>query len=179
MVYRPLRYEQMMRAAEAHDVKARRMFGGMGVYTGEKMFAFLVGEEVGFKLAPDDLAQASRALGESRFVQLREATLSGFDERTFKADLAIQPADAGGLLIEVHALTMQALAASPLSATLPPNWARVGDSASAPAVRSSSQDETTLPRRQSSAMSVRSRSKRCSSGKSAEFLPRSTSKPSA
>lgn len=68
--------------------------------------------------SPDDLAQASRALGESRFVQLREATLSGFDERTFKADLAIQPADAGGLLIEVHALTMQALAASPLSATL-------------------------------------------------------------
>ena len=58
MVYRPLRYEQMMRAAEAHDVKARRMFGGMGVYTGEKMFAFLVGEEVGFKLGPDDAAVA-------------------------------------------------------------------------------------------------------------------------
>lgn len=58
MVYRPLRYEQMMRAAEAHDVKARRMFGGMGVYTGEKMFAFLVGEEVGFKLCPDDMATA-------------------------------------------------------------------------------------------------------------------------
>ena len=58
MVYRPLRYEQMMRAAEAHDVKARRMFGGMGVYTGEKMFAFLVGEEVGFKLCPDDCAAA-------------------------------------------------------------------------------------------------------------------------
>ena len=31
MVYRPLRYEQMMRAAEAYDVRARRMFGGMGV----------------------------------------------------------------------------------------------------------------------------------------------------
>jgi DNA transformation protein and related proteins len=58
MVYRPLRYEQMMRAAEAHDVKARRMFGGMGIYTGEKMFAFLVGEEVGFKLGPDDLSAA-------------------------------------------------------------------------------------------------------------------------
>ena len=58
MVYRPLRYEQMMRAAEAHDVKARRMFGGMGVYTGEKMFAFLVGEQVGFKLCPDDCAAA-------------------------------------------------------------------------------------------------------------------------
>jgi DNA transformation protein len=54
MVYRPLRYEQMMRAAEAFDVRARRMFGGMGIYTGEKMFAFLVGEEIGLKLAPDD-----------------------------------------------------------------------------------------------------------------------------
>ena len=63
MVYRPLRYEQMMRAAEAHDVKARRMFGGMGIYTGEKMFAFLVGEEVGFKLGPDDLARAMEMPG--------------------------------------------------------------------------------------------------------------------
>jgi DNA transformation protein len=63
MVYRPLRYEQMMRAAEAHDVKARRMFGGMGIYTGEKMFAFLVGEDVGFKLAPDDLAAAMEIPG--------------------------------------------------------------------------------------------------------------------
>jgi DNA transformation protein and related proteins len=44
----------MMRAAEAFDVRARRMFGGMGIYTGEKMFAFLVGEEIGLKLAPDD-----------------------------------------------------------------------------------------------------------------------------
>lgn len=52
-----------MRAAEAHDVKARRMFGGMGVYTGEKMFAFLVGEEVGFKLAPDDMASAMEIPG--------------------------------------------------------------------------------------------------------------------
>ena len=50
MVYRPLRYEQMMRAAEAYDVRARRMFGGMGVYTGEKMFAFLVGEGFGLSL---------------------------------------------------------------------------------------------------------------------------------
>jgi DNA transformation protein len=58
MVYRPLRYEQMMRAAEAYDVRARRMFGGMGVYTGEKMFAFLVGEDIGLKLAPEDYEQA-------------------------------------------------------------------------------------------------------------------------
>ncbi len=58
MVYRPLRYEQVMKAAEAFDVRARRMFNGMGVYTGEKMFAFLHGEEVGFKLSPSDLEEA-------------------------------------------------------------------------------------------------------------------------
>jgi DNA transformation protein len=58
MVYRPLRYEQMMRAAEAHDVRARRMFGGMGVYSGEKMFAFLMEDEIGLKLSPDDYAEA-------------------------------------------------------------------------------------------------------------------------
>jgi DNA transformation protein len=34
------------------------MFGGMGVYTGDRMFAFLIGEEVGLKLCPDDLEQA-------------------------------------------------------------------------------------------------------------------------
>ncbi len=48
----------MMRAAEAYDVRARRMFGGMGVYTGEKMFAFLVGEDIGLKLCPEDYAAA-------------------------------------------------------------------------------------------------------------------------
>lgn len=47
-----------MRAAEAFDVRARRMFGGMGIYTGEKMFAFLVGEEIGLKLCPEDASQA-------------------------------------------------------------------------------------------------------------------------
>jgi len=55
MVYRPVRYEQMMKAAEGFDVRARRMFNGMGVYTGERMFAFLVGEDIGLKLCPDDL----------------------------------------------------------------------------------------------------------------------------
>lgn len=55
MVYRPLRYEQMMKAAESLDVRARRMFNGMGVYTGEKMFAFLYEAEIGLKLCPDDL----------------------------------------------------------------------------------------------------------------------------
>jgi DNA transformation protein len=63
MVYRPLRYEQMMRAAEAYDVRARRMFGGMGIYTGEKMFAFLVGEEIGLKLSPEHLGEAMKMAG--------------------------------------------------------------------------------------------------------------------
>lgn len=58
MVYRPLRYEQMMKAAEAFDVRARRMFNGMGVYTGERMFAFLVDDAIGLKLSPAHLAQA-------------------------------------------------------------------------------------------------------------------------
>lgn len=58
MVYRPIRYEQMMRAAESYDVRARRMFGGMGIYTGEKMFAFLMGEDIGLKLSPEDIAEA-------------------------------------------------------------------------------------------------------------------------
>ena len=63
MVYRPLRYEQIMKAAEAYDVRARRMFGGMGVYTGEKMFAFLIGEEIGFKLCPEDYVKAMQLPG--------------------------------------------------------------------------------------------------------------------
>ncbi len=54
MVYRPIRYEQMMKAAEGLDVRARRMFNGMAIYCGEKMFAFLVGEEIGLKLSPED-----------------------------------------------------------------------------------------------------------------------------
>lgn len=63
MVYRPLRYEQMMKAAEGLDVRARRMANGMGVYTGEKMFAFLVGEDIGLKLAPADFEEAMRLDG--------------------------------------------------------------------------------------------------------------------
>lgn len=54
MVYRPLRYEQMMKAADGLDVRARRMHDGMAVYSGEKMFAYLAGEDVGLKLSPDD-----------------------------------------------------------------------------------------------------------------------------
>lgn len=52
-----------MRAAEAYDVRARRMFGGMGVYTGEKMFAFLVEDEIGLKLSPEDIAEAMKLPG--------------------------------------------------------------------------------------------------------------------
>ena len=63
MVYRPIRYEQMMRAAEAYDVRARRMFGGMGVYTGEKMFAFRYEGEIGLKLSPEDLSEAMKMPG--------------------------------------------------------------------------------------------------------------------
>jgi TfoX/Sxy family transcriptional regulator of competence genes len=58
MIYRPVRYEQMMKAAEAFDVRARRMFNGMGIYTGEKMFAFLIDSEIGLKLCPDDFKTA-------------------------------------------------------------------------------------------------------------------------
>lgn len=63
MVYRPIRYEQMMRAAEAYDVRARRMFGGMGIYTGEKMFAFLIGDDIGLKLCPEDIEEAMGLAG--------------------------------------------------------------------------------------------------------------------
>lgn len=63
MVYRPVRYEQIMKAAEPFDVRARRMFNGMGIYTGERMFAFLVGEDIGLKLCPDDYALALQLPG--------------------------------------------------------------------------------------------------------------------
>ncbi|HLP00016.1 MAG TPA: TfoX/Sxy family protein [Fimbriimonas sp.] len=63
MVYRPLRYEQIMQAADAYEVRARRMFGGMGVYTGERMFAFLVDNDVALKLCPDDYAAAMELPG--------------------------------------------------------------------------------------------------------------------
>lgn len=58
MVYRPIRYEQMMKAAEGMDVRARRMFDGMAIYSGEKMFAYLVGEDIGLKLSPNDRSEA-------------------------------------------------------------------------------------------------------------------------
>ncbi len=63
MVYRPLRYEQMMKAAEGLDVRARRMFNGMAIYSGEKMFAYLVDEDIGLKLSPQDFEEAMRLEG--------------------------------------------------------------------------------------------------------------------
>ena len=68
---------------------------------------------------------------------------------------------------------------SPESATLPLNPASSGSPASAEAVRSSSQEETTLPRRQTSATSVRLMSKRSASTSRSEDLPLRMSKPSA
>jgi TfoX/Sxy family transcriptional regulator of competence genes len=44
----------MMKAAEGLDVRARRMFDGMAIYSGERMFAYLVGEDIGLKLSPKD-----------------------------------------------------------------------------------------------------------------------------
>lgn len=63
MIYRPIRYEQMMKAAEAYDVRARRMFGGMGIFTGERMFAFLYGEDMGLKLSVEDIEEAMKLPG--------------------------------------------------------------------------------------------------------------------
>jgi TfoX/Sxy family transcriptional regulator of competence genes len=92
MIYRPLRYEQMMRAAEHLDVRARRMSTGMGVFTGEKMFAFLYGEEIGLKLSPEDLNEAMKLPGAGpvqpdpsaepmrEYVKLPKEILDNFDQ---------------------------------------------------------------------------------------------------
>lgn len=94
MIYRPIRYEQMMKAAEAFDVRARRMFGGMGIYTGEKMFAFLMGDDIGLKLSPDDLAEAMQLPGATElrpdpemepmreYVKMPKAILDNFEQFT-------------------------------------------------------------------------------------------------
>ncbi len=95
MIYRPIRYEQMMKAAEAFDVRARRMFGGMGIYTGEKMFAFLMGDDIGLKLSPDDLPLAMElpGAGELRpdpemepmreYVMMPKTVLDNFEQFTY------------------------------------------------------------------------------------------------
>lgn len=91
MVYRPLRYEQMMKAAEGFDVRARRMFNGMGIYTGDRMFAFLMDDEIGLKLAPADLDAALELPGAEllrtapqaepmrEYVRMPKAVLDNFD----------------------------------------------------------------------------------------------------
>src|SRR5579871_5064532 len=98
MVYQPLRYEQMMRAAEAYDVRARRMFGGMGIYTGEKMFAFLVGEDIGLKLSPEHIQEAMQLPGAGpmkpdkdaepmrEYVQMPREVLDNLDKFMFWVD---------------------------------------------------------------------------------------------
>ena len=53
----------MMKAAEGLDVRARRMFDGMAIYSGEKMFAYLVGEDIGLKLSPGDRKKALKFEG--------------------------------------------------------------------------------------------------------------------
>lgn len=63
MVYRPLRYEQMMQVADDYEVRARRMFGGMGIFTNERMFAFLMDNDVALKLNPEDYEEAMQLPG--------------------------------------------------------------------------------------------------------------------
>jgi two-component system, NtrC family, nitrogen regulation sensor histidine kinase GlnL len=58
--------------------------------------------------------QAARSLVEQRSVQCRGVALPGGP----RVDVALQPLDAGSLLVEVHALAESAQAGSPLSATL-------------------------------------------------------------
>lgn len=67
MAYRPDRYEQVMKASEGLDARARKMFGGMGVYTGEKMFAILLDDIVSFKLSPEDRNEALQLAGARTF----------------------------------------------------------------------------------------------------------------
>jgi len=47
-----------MKASEIYDARARKIFGGMGIYTGEKMFAILEEDLVSFKLSPEDREKA-------------------------------------------------------------------------------------------------------------------------
>lgn len=47
-----------MKASEIYDARARKIFGGMGIYTGEKMFAILEEDLVSFKLSPEDREHA-------------------------------------------------------------------------------------------------------------------------
>lgn len=72
MAYRPSRYEQVMRASEIYDARARKIFGGMGIYTGEKMFAILEDDLVSFKLSPEDREKALELDGAKVFTPAEE-----------------------------------------------------------------------------------------------------------
>jgi two-component system, NtrC family, nitrogen regulation sensor histidine kinase GlnL len=63
-------------------------------------------------------AQAVRCLAEQRSVQCRGVALSGMQSDGVRADVSLQPLDAGRVLVEVHALAESAPSVSPLSATL-------------------------------------------------------------
>ncbi len=81
-----------MQAGDAYEVRARRMFGGMGVYTGERMFAFLVDNDVALKLCPEDYQEAFSIPGASEmcpeagadplkeYVKLPKTVLDNADE---------------------------------------------------------------------------------------------------
>lgn len=57
----------MMKAAEGLDVRARKMFEGMAIYSGEKMFAFLLEDDIGLKLAPNEYDAALEIEGAEPF----------------------------------------------------------------------------------------------------------------
>lgn len=67
MAYRPSRYEQVMKASEGLDARARKMLGGMGIYTGEKVFAVLLDDAVALKLSPQDREKALQVEGAKIF----------------------------------------------------------------------------------------------------------------
>ncbi len=83
-----------MKASEGLDPRARKMFGGMGVYTGQKMFAILMDDIVSLKLSPEDREKALELEGAGPFRTSPEApVLSEYvvmpvavldDERAFK-----------------------------------------------------------------------------------------------
>ncbi|GLQ50061.1 nitrogen regulation protein NR(II) [Dyella flava] len=70
-------------------------------------------------LLPDTgvVEQAARSLAELRSVQCRGVRLPGTQDGQ-RVDVALQPLDAGCVLVEVHALAESAPTVSPLSATL-------------------------------------------------------------
>ncbi len=55
--YRPIRYEQIMQATEGMDIRARRKLDSMCIYIGDKMFAYLAGDDIGLKLPQNDILE--------------------------------------------------------------------------------------------------------------------------